>query len=185
MSCSQARRELLEYFALGEELAPQSAPHLAHLETCADCRREMGIDRELVHTLRRALRGRVEGHGPSAASWEHVRSRTVDRRVQPWTARVVHWRGMLSAAAAAGMMLFAVATAPQTATLPLTQSSFASAARRVVPPVEDARSWPAPLSSAYIPPQAYPPLPGWPMQTHTSEAVATLNGDLPIPDGMR
>jgi len=185
MSCSQARRELLEYFALGEELTPHSAPHLAHLETCADCRREMGIDRELVHTLRRALRARVEGHGPSEASWEQVRSRTVDRPVQPWTARVVHWRGMVSAAAAAGMMLFAVATAPETATLPISQSSFASAARRVVPPVEDARSWAAPLSSTYVTPQAYPPLPGWPMQTHTSEEVATLNGDLPIPDGMR
>jgi len=185
MSCSQARRELLEYFALGEELTPHSAPHLAHLETCADCRREMGIDRELVHTLRRALRARVEGHGPSEVSWEQVRSRTVDRPVQPWTARVVHWRGMVSAAAAAGMMLFAVATAPETATLPISQSSFASAARRVVPPVEDATSWAAPLSSTYVTPQAYPPLPGWPMQTHTSEEVATLNGDLPIPDGMR
>lgn len=185
MSCSQARRELLEYFALGEDLTPHSAPHLAHLESCADCRREMGIDRELVRNLRLALRGRVEGHARSGASWEQVRSRTVDRPARPWTAHVMHWRGMVSAAAAAGMMLFAVATAPPTATLHLTQSSFASAARRVVPPVEDASSWPAPLSSAYVRPQAYPPLPGWPMQTRTSEEVATLNGDLPIPDGMR
>jgi anti-sigma factor RsiW len=186
MSCSQARRELLEYFALGEELTSQSGPHLAHLESCADCRREMGIDRELVHNLRRALLARVDGHGPSEASWQQVRSRTVDRPVRPWTAGVVHWRGMVSAAAAAGMMLFAVATAPQLTTLPMTQSpSFASAARRVVPPVEDARGWPALLSSTHLTPQIYPPLPGWPMQTHTSEEVATLNGDLPIPDGMR
>jgi anti-sigma factor RsiW len=185
MSCSQARRELLEYFALGEELTPHSAPHLAHLETCADCRHEMGIDRALVRNLRLALRARVEGHAPSGASWEQVRSRTVDRPVRPWTTEVVHWRGMVSAAAAAGMMLFAVATAPQTATLPMAQSSFASAARRVVPPVEDARGLPAALSSTRVQPQTYPPLPGWPMQTHTQEEVATLNGDLPIPAGMR
>jgi hypothetical protein len=185
MSCSQARRELLEYFALGEDLTAHSAPHLAHLESCADCRREMGIDRELVRSLRLALQQRVEGRAPSGASWEQVRSRTVDRPVRPWAAQVVHWRGMVSAAAAAGMMLFAVATAPQTATLPMTQSSFASAARRVVPPVEDARGLPAQLASTYVPPQTYPPLPGWPMQTHTPEEVATLNGDLPIPAGMR
>lgn len=185
MSCSQARRELLEYFALGEDLTPQSAPHLAHLESCADCRREMGIDRGLVRNLRLALQARVEGHAPSGASWERVRSRTVDRPARPWTAHVMHWRGMVSAAAAAGMMLFAVATAPQTATLPLTQSSFASAARRVVPPVEDGRGSRSQLPSMYVPPQTYGPLPGWPMQTHTSEVVATLNGDLPIPGGMR
>ena len=185
MSCSQARRELLEYFALGEELTPHSAPHLAHLESCADCRREMGIDRELVRNLRLALLARVEGHGPSGASWEQVRSRTVDRPARPWGTQVVHWRGMVSAAAAAGMMLFAVATAPQTATLPMTQSSFASAARRVVPPVQDARGLVAELSSTHVQPQTYPPLPGWPMQTHTPEEVATLIGDLPIPAGMR
>lgn len=186
MSCSQARHELFEYFALGEELTPHSAPHLAHLESCADCRREMGIERELVHNLRLALRARVEGHGPSESTWEQVRSRTVDHPARPWTPRSVNWRGMVSAAAAAGMMLFAVATAPQTTTLPMTQSpSFAAAARRVVPPVEDPNGWPAQLSSTYVAPQIYPPLPGWPMQTHTSEEVATLNGDLPIPGGMR
>jgi hypothetical protein len=99
---------------------------------------------------------------------------------------VVQWRGMVSAAAAAGIMLFAVTTAPQTTSLSMTQSpSFASAARRVVPPVEDARGWPVELSSTYLAPQIYPPLPGWPMQTHTSDEVATLHGDLPIPGGMR
>lgn len=185
MSCSQARRQLLEQFALGEELTARSGPHLAHLETCADCRREMGIDRELVANLRRALWARVDGRAPSTASWEQVRSRTLDRPARIWTARVVHWRGMVSAAAAASMMLFAVATAPQTTSLPMTQSSFASAARRVVPPVEDARGWAVELSSTYLAPQIYPPLPGWPMQTRTSDEVATLHGDLPIPGGMR
>ena len=184
MSCSQARRELLEFFALGEELTAQSGPHLAHLESCADCRREMGIDRELVHSLRRALRARVDGHARSEDSWERVRSRTVDRPARSWTAQAVHWRGMVSAAAAAGMMLFAVATAPSTTSLPQSLS-FASAARRVVPPVEDARPLPAEPSGTRVQPQTYPPLPGWPMQTHTSEEVPTLNGDLPIPAGMR
>jgi anti-sigma factor RsiW len=186
MSCSQARRQLLEQFALGEELTSRSGPHLAHLESCADCRREMGIDRELVDNLRRALRARVDGRGPSEASWEQVRSRTVDRPARAWRVSAVQWRGMVSAAAAAGIMLFAVTTAPQTTSLPMTQSpSFASAARRVVPPVEDARGWPVEPSSTYVAPRIYPPLPGWPMQTHTSDEVATLLGDLPIPEGMR
>lgn len=186
MSCSEARRQLLEQFALGQELTYRSGPHLAHLESCADCRREMGIDRELAENLRRALRGRVEGYAPSGASWGQIRSRTVDQPVRPWAVRVLHGRGMVSAAAAAGMMIFAVATAPQSRLLPMSQSPFvASAARRVVPPVEEARVWPSALSSTYLAPQTYPPLPGWPMQTHTSEEVATLHGDLPIPGGMR
>lgn len=183
MSCSQARRELLESFALGEELGPRSEPHLSHLESCAPCRREMGIDRELVENLRRALRQRVEGAAPPEASWGLVRRRTVDRPVRPWTVRVVHWRGMVSAAAA-GIMMFAVATAPETTLLPVTQSPFvASAARRVVP-VEEARAWPPEPSSTYLAPQKYPP-PGWPMQTHFPDEAATRDGEPPIPGLMR
>jgi anti-sigma factor RsiW len=186
VSCSEARRQLLEYFALGEELTSRSGPHLAHLESCADCRREMGIDRELVENLRRALRERVEGHAPSEASWGLVRGRTVDRTVRPWTLRAMHWRGMVSAAAAAGIMIFAVATAPETRLLPETQSLFvASATRRAVPPVEEDRGVPPELSSRYLAPQTYPPLPGWPMQTHEPDETALLHGELPIPAGMR
>ena len=184
MSCSQARRQLLEQFALGEELTPRSGPHLAHLESCADCRREMGIDRELVESLRRALGERVEGYAPSEASWGLVRRRTVDRPVRSWTVRVMSWRGMVSAAAAAGFMIFAVATAPDTRLLPMSQSPFvAAAASRAVPPLEDARDWPPELSSADVAPQAYPPLPGWPMRTSTE--TATRDAEPQIPGRMR
>lgn len=93
---------------------------------------------------------------------------------------------MVSAAAAAGIMMFAVATTPQTTLLPVTQSPLvASAARRVVPPAEEARAWTPAHSSTYVAPQTYPPLPGWPMQTHKADEAALLNGELPIPAGMR
>ena len=186
MSCSQARRELLELFALGEELGSRSAPHLAHLESCAECRREVGIDRELVHNLRRALRARVEGHAPSEASWGRVRRRTVDRRERPWRVPLVRWGGMASAAAAAGIMLFAVVTAPEARLFPETQSPFvASAARRVVPPVEEASGWLAGYSSTYSAPQADPPLPGWPVRTHLSDETGRRDGEPPITGRMR
>ncbi len=184
MSCSRARRELLECFALGEELGPRSGPHLAHLESCAECRRELGVDRELVENLRRALRQRVGNGASSEASWGAVRRRTVDRPLRPWTVGVVHWRSMVSAAAAAGMMVFAVATAPQTTLLPVTQSPFvASAARRVVPPLEDARPPDFP-SSTYLAPPRYPP-PGWPMQTQFPDDAGSREGEPPIPGLMQ
>jgi len=183
VSCSRARRELLEYFALGEELGFGSGPVLAHVESCAQCRRELGIDRELIESLRGALRERVQGSAPSEASWGQVRRRTVDRPVRPWTVRVVHWRGMVSAAAAAGMMLFAVATAPDTTILPVTTTSFASAARRVVPPLEDVRP-PDVWNSTYVAPQKYPP-PGWPMQTQFPDDAASSEGEPPIPGLMQ
>jgi hypothetical protein len=187
MSCSRARRELLEHFALGEELGPGSGPHLAHIESCADCRREVGIDRQLVEHLRRALRERVEGGGaPSEASWGVVRRRTVDSSVRPWTVRMAHWGGMVSAAAAAGIMIFSVATAPEIRLFPETQSPVvASAARRALPPVEETRAWPPPYSSAYLAPQMDGPLPGWPMQTQMSDGAAQRDSDPPIPGHMR
>lgn len=182
MSCSQVQRELLEHFAFREELGPRSWPHLAHLEACADCRQEVGIDRALVRQLRHALRERVEGSAPSAASWRLVRGRTVDRPAQPWTVRFVRWGGMLSAAATAGIMLFAVATAPETTLFAGTQSPVlvASAAKRAVP-VEEAPGWPPAYSTTYVAPEAEPPLPGWPMRTQSSDEVETRDGEPPIP----
>ena len=186
MSCSRARRELLEQFALGEELGSRSAPHLAHLETCADCRREVGIDRALVKSLRRALADRVEGYAPSEASWGMVRLRTVDRPERPWTLRVAHWGGMVSAAAAAGIMLFAVATAPDSRIFSDTQSPFvASAARRAVPPIEEAGGWALAQASAYRAPQMDPPLPGQRMQMKMADTAAPLDGEPPIIGRMR
>jgi len=186
MSCSQVRRELLEHFAFREELGPRSWPHLAHLESCADCREEVGIDRELVKHLRRALQERVEGSAPSEASWGLVRRRTVERPVKPWTVRVPQWGGILSAAAA-GIMVFAVATASETRLLPTTQSPafVASLARRAVAPLDEAGGWALAHSTTYRAPQAIPPLPGWPMETQLADEVVTRFGEPPITGRMR
>jgi hypothetical protein len=86
---------------------------------------------------------------------------------------------MVSAAAAAGMMLFAVATAPDTTILPVTPTSFAAAARRVVPPLEEVRP-PVFSSGTYLAPQKYPP-PGWPMQTQFPDEPSSGEGEPPIP----
>jgi hypothetical protein len=131
----------------------------------------VGIDRELVKNLRRALRERVEGTAPSGASWELVRRRTVDLPERSWTTIVVRWGGMVSAAAAAGVMLFAVASAPEGRLLPGTQSDYiASAARRVVPPVDESNG--RAVAIVDLTRQTFPPLPGWPMQTQISDKSA-------------
>jgi hypothetical protein len=146
----------------------------------------VGIDRELVENLRRALRERVEGHAPSEASWEQVRRRTVDRPVRPWTTRVVQWGGMLSAAAAAGIMLFTVATAPESRLGQGTQSLFvASVPRRAVPPIDEGAGWASAQLSRDAAPQADAPLPGWPMQTQMSDAAARPESEPPIIKRMR
>lgn len=87
MTCRKARRELLERFRFGEELDARSAPHLEHLQTCPDCREEVGLDRALVSQLRRALQARVEGYDPSPASWQLVRERALAAESGPslWT----------------------------------------------------------------------------------------------------
>jgi anti-sigma factor RsiW len=174
----------MEHFAFRDELGPRSGPHLAHLESCADCRREVGIDRELVMHLRRALRARVEGSAPPEASWELLRRRTVDREVRPWTARVLQWKGLVSAAAA-GIMVFAVATASETRLAPGTQAPVfvPSSATRALSPVEEATIWP-PTRSTTVRVPLDPPLPGWPMETQTvSELARSL--DEPPPGRMR
>jgi hypothetical protein len=131
--------------------------------------------------LRRALRQRVEGYAPSEASWGLIRRRTVDRPVRPWTVRVLRWGGVVSAAAA-GIMMFAVATAPETRLFPRTQSPvfIASAAKRAVP-VEEAPRGPLAHSTTYVAPEAEPSLPGWLMRTQTSDQVETPDGKPPIP----
>jgi anti-sigma factor RsiW len=174
----------MEHFAFHDELGPRSGPHLAHLESCADCRQEVGIDRELVMHLRRALRARVDGSAPPEASWELVRRRTVDREVRPWTVRVLQWKGLVSAAAA-GIMVFAVATAPETRPAPGIQGPVfvPSSATRALSPVEEATIWP-PARSTTVRAPLDPPLPGWPMETQTvSEPARSL--DEPPPGRMR
>lgn len=77
MSCGKASRELLERLRFGEEFDARSAPHLAHLESCAACREAVGVERALVLQLQRALRARVAGHAPSADAWYGVRERAL------------------------------------------------------------------------------------------------------------
>jgi hypothetical protein len=108
VSCNKVRRELLEHFRFPTELGSRSGPHLAHLESCAACREEVGINRELVEQLRRALRERVESSDPSAASWDLVRRRTLDRPARSWTMRLLRLGGGgLLPAAVAGVLMFA------------------------------------------------------------------------------
>jgi anti-sigma factor RsiW len=113
MSCRRVSRELLERFRFGEELDLRSDPHLAHLQSCAACRSEVGLDRALVGQLRNALRARVAGAAPSPRSWEVVRDRALALE-GPRTGPSSLWRWMRLAPAAAAMslMVFAVAVAP-------------------------------------------------------------------------
>ena len=171
MSCSQVRRELLEYFRFPEELGPRSAPHLAHLESCAECRADVGLDLELVEQLRRALRERVESSAPSTDNWELLRRRTVDRPAQQWTIHVLRWSGMMPAAAA-GIMMFAIAVTSGSGLLHGTQSpAFTASAEQVVPPVGQAGglepAWSSKvraLEAALGPPEA-PNIEGLPGET--------------------
>jgi anti-sigma factor RsiW len=107
MTCRKARRELLERFRFGEELDARSAPHLEHLQTCPDCREEVGLDRALVGQLRRALQARVEGYDPSPSSWQLVRERALAAESGPslWTG----WFGRLSSGLRAAGAVAAVA----------------------------------------------------------------------------
>lgn len=65
------RRELLWLCRYGE-FGPDSERHLDHLARCADCRDEVGYDREMVRQLRIALRERVDGLDPSSKAWEGI-----------------------------------------------------------------------------------------------------------------
>jgi anti-sigma factor RsiW len=112
MSCRRVSRELLERFRFGEELDLSSEPHLAHLQSCAACRTEVGLDRALVVQLRNALRARVAGAAPSSRSWEVVRQRALAADA-PRMGLTSAWRWIRLAPAAAAMslMIFAVAVA--------------------------------------------------------------------------
>jgi anti-sigma factor RsiW len=175
VSCSRVRRELLEHFRFPNELGSRSEPHLTHLESCAACRREVGIDRELVRQLRQALRERVEGSAPSAASWDQIRRRTVDRPARPWTMRVLRWGGLLPAAVAGTMML---ATVSETGLLNGTHAPVpvTASAEQAVALVEGASSSEPPLWVTY---RAQRPVPQPPAYTQSQDEIATSVGEMP------
>jgi hypothetical protein len=112
MSCRRVSRELLERFRFGEELDLRSDPHLAHLQSCAACRSEVGLDRALVAQLRTALRARVADSAASPHSWEVVRDRALALDAsRTGLSSLWRWMRLAPAAAAMSLMVFAVAVA--------------------------------------------------------------------------
>jgi hypothetical protein len=87
-SCRRVIRDVLEFFRFGD-LDAGSAPHLDHLAVCTDCRDEVGLDRELVLQLQRALRASVDGHAPSPGAWIEIRRRALQPEVPTWRARLL------------------------------------------------------------------------------------------------
>lgn len=88
MDCRRVARELIEFFRFGE-LDARSAPHLEHLEVCFACRQEVGLDRELVLQMQRALAARVDGHAPSPGAWLEIRRRALEEERPSWHQRLV------------------------------------------------------------------------------------------------
>jgi anti-sigma factor RsiW len=112
MSCHKVSRALLERIRFGE-LDEQCDEYLEHVERCADCQREIAVDRELARELRRALRVRVEGFEPSPAVWRAVRLQAADPEPPgPWWSQAVLSlaRMMRVAVPATAIMLAAVLT---------------------------------------------------------------------------
>jgi hypothetical protein len=138
----------------------------------------MGIDRQLVKSLRRALQARVEGGALSQTSWELVRLRTVDRPEPRWTVHALHWRGMASAVAA-GVLMFSVATGSATLPLPVTGSPAfnASFERRAAPPGEKVGNI-SPISPDRA--EADPPPKGGRAELLTADDGATTYDEPPI-----
>jgi hypothetical protein len=77
VSCDRIAREVIEFFRFGDRDA-RSAPHLAHLAMCVDCREAVGLDRTLVIQLQRALAARVDGHAASPGAWIEIRRRALE-----------------------------------------------------------------------------------------------------------
>jgi hypothetical protein len=88
MSCRRVAHELIEFFRFGD-LDARSAPHLDHLEVCLACREEVGLDRELVLQLQRALQARVDGHAASPGAWLEIRRRALQPEAPSWRTRLL------------------------------------------------------------------------------------------------
>lgn len=154
MSCRRVSRELLERFRFGEELDARSEPHLLHLQSCAPCRVDVGLDRALVVQLRRALLARVGDAVPPARAWDVVRSRALanDSRSAP-RGSLWRWMRLLPAATVMTMMIFAVTVSPDSER-PESIQSGDWPAYRVWPASEPAWKMPWWLSARTGPPPA-------------------------------
>ena len=93
----------------------------------------------------------------------------------------------MSGAAVAAVMLFAVATAPESRLFPGPQSPFiASAARRAVPPVDENRGLSDAEYSTTDARQTDPQFPGWArVKRQVSDPAPNPDGDPPITGHMR
>jgi anti-sigma factor RsiW len=109
MSCRKVARELIERFRFGP-LDGRSALHLEHLETCARCREEVGLDRAFVLQLQRTLRDRVDGAEPSPSSWSAVRARAMAESSDPigWRQRLLGVGQALRVAAAGAVVALVI-----------------------------------------------------------------------------
>jgi hypothetical protein len=184
VSCRRARREILEHFRFRQELGPSSSAHLEHLVGCADCREEVGIDRALVEQLRRALQERVEGHAPSAAAWDQVRQRTIDRPSRPLGARVLQW-GRLFPAAIAGVLMFAIATVSQEGLSQGSQSPQPAGQVQqldTAAAVDDTPDWEPPWWMKYRTRPPVPTIAGGPMAAQLPDMLGT-SADMPPVSG--
>ena len=108
MDCRRAARELIEFFRFGE-LDTRSAPHLEHLEVCLACRTEVGLDRELVIQLQRALAARVDGQAPSPGAWLEIRRRALEEERPRWRLRLLPLSRLAMVGGTAIALLFLVA----------------------------------------------------------------------------
>ncbi len=114
MSCRRVRRDLVDRFRFGE-VDRCSSGHLDHLDGCASCREEIGIDQALVRQLRRALQARVAGRSPSPNAFAEIRRRALAEHAASggmpaasrW-ARLLSWRASLRMLAAGSALAFTV-----------------------------------------------------------------------------
>jgi hypothetical protein len=116
MSCRRVRRDLVDRFRFGE-VDGCSSGHLDHLDGCAGCREEIGIDQALVRQLRRALHARVAGRSASPNAFAEIRRRAlaetspafVGTPPPPGTSRwerLISWRAPLRMLAAGTALVF-------------------------------------------------------------------------------
>jgi hypothetical protein len=161
MDCRRAARELIEYFRFGD-LDERSEPHLDHLDTCLSCRREVGLDRELVHHLQRTLHERISGaHEASPETWLAIRRRALEPERVGWRARLLPTLRLVPV----GAMVIVVAVLagpvvggalrdqPRLMSLPTAQGFVEAAANDPVDPF-DGRWW---LRYTSPPPPSEPP----------------------------